>query len=374
VCRSFAEREDGSAIDVFAIDASQRSSSSLAQGQARSGAGHPNVPPPAVERARVRVVQNGGSPEISLLTPDDAAIWTTLPHRARGGAATARGVLQRRAMHPLAFFQKRAHLCAVARGREMFAHVEDMTPARFDVLYAIYMGARSPVRVREWLGLARQTVWRMIERLVELGLVEKEKGYPRGTVTIRFTLEGAQRFRHAMDAAFNDRWPLPKDAPTEGEVPRYWKRPELADDPAIRATARNRPHVRPRDGGLPLAHAKSAADTESAAAPTSGPPPGASLEERQQYFDSLYDGTYARPKPKPKPNAKPALPKKRGREVAKLLSAFAWSCCPRGPHPKRDRHLVFLDYLVSLAEGIARALGNEAWPLYPLRITEEMND
>jgi hypothetical protein len=28
-------------------------------------------------------------------------------------------------MHPMSYQQKRAHLCAVARGREMFAGVED---------------------------------------------------------------------------------------------------------------------------------------------------------------------------------------------------------------------------------------------------------
>jgi DNA-binding MarR family transcriptional regulator len=280
-------------------------------------------------------------------------------------------------MHPLAFFHKRIHLCAVARGHEMFAHVEAMTPARFDVLYAIHMGARSTAKVCEWLGLARQTVWKMLERLVELGLVSKEKWHPR-CVIVRFTVEGRRRFRQAMDAAFNERWPLPKDAPTEGNVPRYLKRPELADDPAIRATIRNRPHVRPRDGGPPLApaNAESSVNPEGAAAvpePTSGPPPGASLEERQQYFDSLYDGTYVQRKPQPKTTPKPVLPKKRGREVAKILSAFAWLYCPTGSRRKSERHLLFLDHLITMAEGLARALGNEAWPLYPLRITEETN-
>ncbi len=130
--------------------------------------------------------------------------------------------------------------------------------------------------------------------------------------------------------------------------------------------------------GQPLApvNATSVAETDSAAPSsesTSGPPPGASLEERQQYFDSLYDGTYVQRKPQVKTNPKPALPKKRGREVAKILSAFAWLYCPTGSRSKSERHLLFLDHLITMAEGLARALGNAAWPLYPLRITEETN-
>jgi hypothetical protein len=210
----------------------------------------------------------------------------------------------------------------------------------------------------------------MVERLFELGLITKEKGYPRGSVDIHFTLEGVRRFRKAMDAAFNERWPLPKAAPTDGHVPRYWKRPELADHPAIRATARVRPHVRPRDGGPPRPSNTASATANTDPRPASGPPPGASLEERQKYFDALYDGTYVRPPP-PKPP--PALPKKRGREVAKIYSSFAWRRCPRGPRPKSERHLLYLDDLISLTQDIATALGNEVWPIYTLRFTEEFD-
>jgi hypothetical protein len=126
------------------------------------------------------------------------------------------------------------------------------------------------------------------------------------------------------------------------------------------------------DSAAVTASSASAAATE----PTGGPPPGASLEEQQRYFDSLYDGTYALPKKDSataKPSSEPALPKKRGREVAKIVSAFAWMYCPRGPRSRSNRHLLFLEQLITQAEGLARALGNQAWPLYPLRITEEMN-
>jgi hypothetical protein len=78
-------------------------------------------------------------------------------------------------MHALSYLQKRGHLSAVALGRKMFARVPDMTPARFDVLYAIHQYARwcedfdapgapdeykwmPQATLRRRLGLARQTV------------------------------------------------------------------------------------------------------------------------------------------------------------------------------------------------------------------------
>jgi DNA-binding MarR family transcriptional regulator len=261
----------------------------------------------------------------------------------------------------------------------MFAHVEDMTPARFDVLYAMWRGESSQGAVTRALGLARQTVWKMVERLVQLGLITKTKAY-RGRIDLDFTEEGWRRFRQALDAAFNERWPLPKAAlTTEGDVPRYWNRPELSDHSAIRATARRRPHVRPRDGGPPLEKSSTPGASSGAATGAAdggsgqdGPPVGASREELQRYYDALYDGSYVRP-PAPKPKPPPVLPKKRGREVAKIYSAFAWRRCPRGLPPKRERHLLYLDDLISLTQDIATALGNEVWPLYSIRFTDEFD-
>jgi hypothetical protein len=62
--------------------------------------------------------------------------------------------------------------------------------------------------------------------------------------------------------------------------------------------------------------------------------------------------------PRP-PEPPPALPKKRGREVAKIY--------------KSERHLLYLDDLISLTQDIATALGNEVWPIYTLRFTEEFD-
>jgi DNA-binding MarR family transcriptional regulator len=147
-------------------------------------------------------------------------------------------------VHPLSFLQKRAHLCAVARGREMFAHIEDMTPARFDLLYLIFQGESELVKLTAALGLARQTVWKMMDRLVQLGLIIKMNShYPRRRILLFFTQEGARRTRLAMGAAFSERLPLPKDAPAGDDVPRYWRRPELAEPPILRSTSRNREHA-----------------------------------------------------------------------------------------------------------------------------------
>src|SRR4051812_25267758 len=124
-------------------------------------------------------------------------------------------------MHPLSFLQKRTHLCAVARGREMFAHVADMTPARFDFLYLMYNRKTELAKITYALGLARQTVWKMVERLVQLGLaVQTTPHYPRRRILVHFTAEGLRRTLQAMDAAFSERWPLPKDAPADDTPPR----------------------------------------------------------------------------------------------------------------------------------------------------------
>ena len=50
-------------------------------------------------------------------------------------------------MHPITFGLKRAHLQAVAFGRKAVKKVKGMTPARFDLLYALrrqYMRLEEP--------------------------------------------------------------------------------------------------------------------------------------------------------------------------------------------------------------------------------------
>ena len=216
-------------------------------------------------------------------------------------------------MHPMSFLQKRSHLCAVARGREMFAEVADMTPARFDILYLLHeqvsdvaSGARSntiaQARLRRLLGLSRQTVWKMVERLVELGLLVKTKdvhGPDRRRNILSLTAEGIRRTRQAFGVAFSERLPLPRDAPAVEDVPRYWRRPELAD-------------VRRGRAGEVIP------------------------------------------------------PEKVGREVAKIYTSFAWNRAGKTRRQRRRRYLGFLDRMIVSTRDLADALGDTAAMIYPV--------
>ena len=240
--------------------------------------------------------------------------WVVGAGMGRGGMGDALGAR----MHPMAFLQKRGHLCAVARGREMFARVDvEMTPARFDILHLIHeqfidvtSGLRAymieQARVPHLLGLRRQTVWKMVQRLVELGLITKTKarcGLDRRRNILALTEEGARRLRQAYGIAFSERVPLPEAAPKEGEVPRYWRRPELAD-------------VR-----------------------------------RDIHGDVV-------------------PPKKEGREVAKIYTSFAWKRFSNRDPMKRYRYLAFLDEMMMTSRSLAQALGDRSALIYPMRHPE----
>jgi len=152
------------------------------------------------------------------------------------------------------------------------------------------------------LGLSRQTVWKMVERLVELGLVTKKKdsyGADRRRNILSLTAEGIRRIRQAFGVAFSEMMPLPRDAPAAEDVPRYWRRPELAD-------AR-----RGRAGEV-------------------------------------------------------ILPDKVGREVAKIYTSFAWNRAGKTRRQKRRRYLDDLDRMMHFARDLADALGDSAAMIYPI--------
>jgi DNA-binding MarR family transcriptional regulator len=121
-------------------------------------------------------------------------------------------------MHPLSFLHKRVHLCAVATGRKMFARVADMTPARFDLMHLVYENFRRyrniaptwQTELRRLLGLRRQTVSKLVLRLVELGWLLRVpyRVAGRRRITIQLTDEGLARIRQAYRAAFMET-PLP---------------------------------------------------------------------------------------------------------------------------------------------------------------------
>ena len=245
----------------------------------------------------------------------------------------------------MSFYQKRAHLCAVARGREMFAEVEGMTPARFDILYCIFRRRKAKeaaivgyfleqARITEALGLARQTVWKGIERLIELGFLTKSKDQtPRSRRNIlRITDAGVRWVRAAANAAFSDRAPLPRDAPATGTwmgtIPRYWRRPELAD---------------------PL-------------------PPGVTPPKRKW---TLAERLAFRLKGEPLPRSTV------GREVERIYTSLAWNRIGRsgqtGRRGKREQHLLKLDDMVGHARDVALALGNRVDSIYTIRFFEELD-
>jgi DNA-binding MarR family transcriptional regulator len=131
-------------------------------------------------------------------------------------------------MDYLQFQLKRAHLRMVAFGRGVFAPrvrrdgreepgVPDMTPARFDLLYALHgapshnrrqlggvlIGVRTQSQLRDALGVSKATVSKMLLRLEELGLVLRVGGLrDKRQNLILLTKEGLRRVRLAFEIVF----------------------------------------------------------------------------------------------------------------------------------------------------------------------------
>jgi DNA-binding MarR family transcriptional regulator len=109
-----------------------------------------------------------------------------LPRRAHsleivGGAAAvsvARRVLSRAQMHYLPFALKRAHHATLKLLRPLAAR-NDLTPARFDLLYVLYVkgGTVEPYqfRIAQVLGLCRSTICKMIKAMEKVGLVKRKR-------------------------------------------------------------------------------------------------------------------------------------------------------------------------------------------------------
>lgn len=230
-------------------------------------------------------------------------------------------------MHPLSFLLKRGHLSAVAMGRNMFARVPAMTPARFDVLHLIFERSRSRVvpglplaqaELRALLGLRRQTVWESVTRLVELGWVEKVRDQGR-RILLRLTEEGAKCIRVAYGAAFTERYPLPSEIPLDQPETRIAHR-------IVRDEARDADEL-----AIQSASMKYSCDRDLA-----------------------------------RRIAISTAPAKVGREVAKTFTAFAWSRTPGGRRGRRMRHLHELDTMICEARALARDLGDKSELIYEL--------
>ena len=101
----------------------------------------------------------------------------------------------RRGMHPLVFHIKRAHWRCLARLEPDIRHL-DMTCARFDVMHAIDSSeqrALTQAQLARQLGVARQTIWEMVLRMVRHRLVTKSDDPNIGRVVVRLTAKGRRR-------------------------------------------------------------------------------------------------------------------------------------------------------------------------------------
>ena len=232
-------------------------------------------------------------------------------------------------MHALSFLQKRGHLSAVALGRKMFSRVPAMTPARFDLLHVIYENSRgrpggdgnaqmSQALVRRRLGLARQTIWKMVKRLVELGLLEKwPHPEDRRRIALQLTPEGILRIREAYGAAFAERHVVSSE---DGgmDAPRHVHR-------LVRREAKAEDHLAKWYPRKVL--------------------PFASPAERKAWWPSR-------------------APTKVGREVAKVFTSFAFARAGKPERGRRIRTLSILQDMVRDARTIAKALGDQSDLIY----------
>lgn len=124
-------------------------------------------------------------------------------------------------MHAITFELKRAHLRGVAFGKSVLEkHVKDMTPARFDLMYAIRVACiisgrlgwprglrETQVQIRKRLGLHPSTVSKMIKQLVEMGWLERQgkAEWDRRVNIIAFTELGMRKIVKAMRIVFRMR-------------------------------------------------------------------------------------------------------------------------------------------------------------------------
>src|SRR5262249_29360706 len=117
-----------------------------------------------------------------------------------------------RAMHPVTFVHKRLHWQSVAFGKKVVEDVEDMTPARFDLLYLVRTKRYVWMTVTQeslWkrLGVDPSTVSKMLKRLLELWWIQKEQPLEgnRRTRSVWLTELGMRKIDEAMRLVFEKR-------------------------------------------------------------------------------------------------------------------------------------------------------------------------
>jgi DNA-binding MarR family transcriptional regulator len=106
-------------------------------------------------------------------------------------------------MHAVLFSLKRAFQRSVAITRGSFACI-GLTPARFDMLYAIDRGVLVQSQLRRELGVSAPTVSRMLKSLELLGMIQRRRPeHDTRQRVVALTPGGRASIRHARDLAID---------------------------------------------------------------------------------------------------------------------------------------------------------------------------
>ena len=111
----------------------------------------------------------------------------------------------RRFMHQLPFILKRAHHATLSLLRPLAAR-NDLTPARFDLLYVLHRkgGSVEPYqfRIAQVLGLSRSTICKLVKAMEKAGLVERSREiiFDHRRRRVRLTRYGRRCVRRVLKA------------------------------------------------------------------------------------------------------------------------------------------------------------------------------
>ncbi|MEO8877386.1 MAG: MarR family winged helix-turn-helix transcriptional regulator [Polyangiaceae bacterium] len=146
-------------------------------------------------------------------------------------------------MHFVAFRLKRAHHASLRIARQIASRCA-LTPARFDLLYALwnhYFDSMSQMALRKILGVARSTVSRMLKSLEDLGIIQRSSdNHDRRTRQVGMTEAGRRQFLELlemvrgweeMDLAYDVAFGWPKDNDTFVHIDElFWTLKTIAEE------------------------------------------------------------------------------------------------------------------------------------------------
>jgi DNA-binding MarR family transcriptional regulator len=107
-------------------------------------------------------------------------------------------------MDKIFFVVKRAHHATLKFARPLLAQF-GLTPARFDLLYALTEDGleRTQMALRRALGVARATISEMLSALERIGLVERTRDRDKRTWLVRLTAKGLAAMNAAVEATMH---------------------------------------------------------------------------------------------------------------------------------------------------------------------------